>query len=236
MYYTQKLDILKKALILSLFFLCIPTIFIFLFYNNSSGLSTFFKEYFISGKSLFFPSLPYKNILWFLPKEAQFIQFSTGHLIDIILIMNLIAFVEWTGYHYYVKVCLNKNYLEQFIQGSEEHTYYLTQEQDIFFDLKEEPRLILEEGFLNIKFNKNQRLTEKTEVFHEYMTKEEYRCKIIEREILSQKSSRYRNKVSQVFCYQSSNDKLSNTLLINQTLYPQINYITDSTKPIQQEG
>ncbi len=234
MHHTQKLDILKKAIVLILFFAYIPITFIFLLYKDTPGLSAFFKEYLTSGKSLFLPFLPYNNILWFLPEEYQFIQFSIGHLIDIILIINFVAFVERSGYHYFVKVCLNENYQESFILGSEEQIFNLTRKQDIFFEIREEPRFILEEGFLDITFKKNQRLTEKTEIFHEYMTKEEYRCRIIERGILQQKSSRYRNKVSQIICYQSGSDKLSDTILINQTLYPQISY-NDSTKPIQQE-
>ena len=115
MKHSQKIDILNKILSLGLFFILIPITIIYLLSRDISNLSTFYNFYFTSGKSLFFPFLPYNNILWFLPEKDQFIQFSTGHLIDVILIMNIVAFVERSCYHYYVKVCLNKNYQEPFM-------------------------------------------------------------------------------------------------------------------------
>jgi len=66
------------------------------------------NDYINSGQSFFIPSLPYINVFWFLPKEFQFIRFNVGHLIDIIIIINLDCYMDTCFYHYYKKAYLNE--------------------------------------------------------------------------------------------------------------------------------
>jgi len=103
MHSTQKREILKKLLIIAFFFTCIPITIIYVLLRDLSSVSFLINDYFTSGYSLFFPFLPYSNII---------VRFSTGHLIDIIIMINIIALLERSGYHYYVNVCLKNNYLD----------------------------------------------------------------------------------------------------------------------------
>jgi len=103
--FTQKINTLKKISIIPFLFAGIPAVFIFLFLRDVPLLNSLFIDYVNSGTSLFLPFLPYVNIVF---------QFSTGHLIDIIIIINIISFIERSGYQYYVKVCLEKNYLDMY--------------------------------------------------------------------------------------------------------------------------
>ena len=83
----------------------IPITFIYVFFKDFFILTSLFSNYINSGNSFFLPFLSYNNILF---------QFTTGHLIDIIIIINIIGFFERIGYHYYVKVCLKNNYFEMY--------------------------------------------------------------------------------------------------------------------------
>jgi len=102
MNFTQKITKLKKVSIVPFLFASIPFAFIYLFLRDIPFLSSLFIDYVDSGNSLFFPSL-YSPIIAF--------QFTTGHLIDIIIVINIVAFLERGGY-YYVNACLKRNYLE----------------------------------------------------------------------------------------------------------------------------
>lgn len=93
----------KRLTFISLLFGSIPVAFIYLFLRDIPVLNSLFVNYVNSGTSIFFPFLPYTNIVF---------NFSTSHLIDIIIIINIIGSLERTGYHYYMNVCLKKNYLE----------------------------------------------------------------------------------------------------------------------------
>jgi hypothetical protein len=103
MHSTQKLEILKKLLIIVFFFTCIPITIIYVLLRDISSVNFLIDDYFTSGYSLFFPFLPYSNIIF---------KFSTGHLIDLIIIVNIIAILERSGYTYYVNVCLKKDYFD----------------------------------------------------------------------------------------------------------------------------
>ncbi len=102
MIFTQKITKLKKVSIVPFILASIPFAFIYLFLRDIPFLSSLFIDYVDSGNSLFFPTL-YSPIIAF--------QFTTGHLIDIIIVINIVAFLERGGY-YYVNACLKRNYLE----------------------------------------------------------------------------------------------------------------------------
>jgi hypothetical protein len=101
MYFTQKIAKLKKISIIPILIATVPFAFIYLFLRDIPFLRSLFIDYVDSGNSLFFPFLSSTTIVF---------QFTTGHLIDILIVGNIIAFLERGGYHY-VNVCLKRNYL-----------------------------------------------------------------------------------------------------------------------------
>ena len=100
---TQNITTLKNVTILPFLFTCLPIAFIYLFLRDIPLLSSLFSEYINSGTSLFFPFLS-SNIIVF--------QFTIGHLIDIIIVNNIVVLLESGGYHYYMNVCLRGIYSE----------------------------------------------------------------------------------------------------------------------------
>jgi len=99
----QKSNILKKMLLVLFLVASIPITFIYFFIKEFSLFNSLFSEYITSGNSIFLPFFSYDNII---------LYFSTGHLIDIIIMTNLIVFIERICYQYYIVVCLKTNYLE----------------------------------------------------------------------------------------------------------------------------
>ena len=95
---------LWKYLLLILFFVAgIPIVFISLCIRDISLFKSLISDYISSGNSFFVPFFSYNNIIF---------QFSTGHLIDIIIVTNIIVFIERMCYQYYMIVCLRHNYYE----------------------------------------------------------------------------------------------------------------------------
>ena len=153
MHSTQRTSKLERTSIIIVFLACIPITFIYLFLRDISLLNSFFNDYITSGTSIFLPFLPYTNIVF---------QFSTGHLIDIIIIINIITFIERGGYQYYVKICLKKNYLEIYSDP-----YFLetkgTQEEsslnsDLQISLKDEINTIINESSVEFDFYQKRRI------------------------------------------------------------------------------
>ena len=103
MHSTPKIIKKKRITLISFLFTCIPVAFLYLFMRDIPVLNSLFVNYVNSGTSIFFPYLPYSNIVF---------NFSTSHLLDIIIIINIIGVLERAGYHYYLNVCLKKDYLE----------------------------------------------------------------------------------------------------------------------------
>lgn len=100
---TRKINSLIRISIIPLFFACLPIALINSFLSFIPVLNSLFIDYVNSGTSFFLPFLSYSNIIF---------HFSTGHLIDIFIIINIIGFIERSGYQYYRDVCLKRNYLE----------------------------------------------------------------------------------------------------------------------------
>ena len=150
---TQKISKLERTSIFLVFLACVPVTFMYMFLRDISLLNSFFNDYITSGTSLFFPFLPYTNIVF---------QFSTGHLIDILIIINFITFIERGGYQYYVKVCLKKNYLELYSDP-----YFLetkgTQEEsslnsNLIIDLKDDSGITINESSVEFNFYQKSRI------------------------------------------------------------------------------
>ncbi|MBN2153217.1 MAG: hypothetical protein JW839_17315 [Candidatus Lokiarchaeota archaeon] len=63
-----------------------------------------FASYIDAGQSVFFPFIPQINLFFFLPEDAQVLPFTIGHVIDFIIIMNLVLLVNPVAYPYYKKI------------------------------------------------------------------------------------------------------------------------------------
>jgi len=153
MHSTQKITKLKKITIVSYLLACIPIAFIYLFLRDIPLLSSLFIEYVNSGTSIFLPFLTSSTIVF---------QFTTGHLIDIIIIFNIVNFLERGGYHYYVKVCLKKNYLELYPETNFLEFYETREESplnsDLLLPLKSNSGKIVNEDSDENNFDKMSRI------------------------------------------------------------------------------
>ncbi|HEY0089290.1 MAG TPA: hypothetical protein VGB37_10625, partial [Candidatus Lokiarchaeia archaeon] len=94
----------------------IATLF-YIFLKDIQILPILLKEYIDSGNSIFIPYIPYINVFWFLSEKNQVIRLSIGQLLDLIIIYNIISYIETNLYHY-IKFSIfngniqNFNYLE----------------------------------------------------------------------------------------------------------------------------
>lgn len=228
---TRKLSILNKIFIITFFFACIPVTLLYLLLKDFSSLNSFFNDYFSSGKSLFLPFLPYSNLFVILPEGDQIIKFSTGHLIDIILLINIIAFVQRSGYHYFVKVCLSNNYINSYYLDYSEQICDLSKESNIFFGLNQDSTEKLQDQVLNFKFKQNKSLPEIGNNINCYLRK------TAETNYLKQNNKLY--QISHGIYLDSFSSEVLNLLtifLVIHHLCPHISNLTNSFKIIQQEG
>ena len=153
MFSSLKINTLKRISIIPILFAFIPIVFIYMFLRDIPLLNSLFIDYINSGTSLFLPFLSSSNIVF---------QFSTGHLIDIIIIINIITCIERSGYQYYVKVCLQKNYLDLYSEaycletnGTQEESVL---NSDLIFGLKEDSGTIINESSFEINLYQKSRI------------------------------------------------------------------------------
>jgi len=215
----QRISKLERTSIILVFLACVPITFIYMFLRDFALLNSFFNEYITSGTSLFLPFLPYTNIVF---------HFSTGHLIDIIIIFNIITILERSAYQYYVKVCLEKNYLEIYSDP-----YFLetkgTQEEsslnsNLIIDLKDDSGITNNESSVEFNFSEKTRISSS-----QFSSKSGYCCSIDELHNSSKKNNR--QKIN-LFIFQ----KFSTNILTNYRLPSKNNNIfSDSNEYIQQE-
>jgi len=118
MHTIKKLVKLKIILILVLISSSFMVAFICALLKDVPIFSSLLKDYETSGNSIFFPSLTYINLLWFLPEKYQILQFSVGRLIDIIIILNCSCYIETIFYHYIKNVCINGEVRVFYYNGS----------------------------------------------------------------------------------------------------------------------
>ena len=139
---TRKIAALKRISIIPFLFACIPLVFVYLFLRDIPMLNSMFVDYVNSGLSIFFPDLPYSTIAF---------NFTTSHLIDIVIILNVIASLERTGYHYYVNVCLKRNYNEHYLEpyylGTYDSQEDTPQDLKLIYGLEENSEFLLNEQF-----------------------------------------------------------------------------------------
>ncbi len=232
---TQIQNITKFILILIIIFVSIPITLIFSFLGEIDFFISIAKDYIALGNSIFLPFLSFNNIFWFLPNKFQFIQISSGFLIDSIIITNISVLVDRIAYQYYIKVCLEEDFQESFDFDSKNQIYNLYQGSIILFGLGDEPIVPSNVLILSIKFEENESLTNNCKNKY-YFLKEKGNYVVdinniaIFQSLFKLLQYSYFLQFFYIF-YIKKFDSIS----INQYLYPQTN-IEYFTKPFQLEG
>ncbi|MHA2287341.1 MAG: hypothetical protein ACXABG_01015 [Promethearchaeota archaeon] len=156
MNFTRKITVLKGISIIPFLFACIPLVFVYLFLRDIPILNSMFVDYVNSGTSVFFPDLPFYTIVF---------NFTTSHLIDIIIILNVIASLERTGYHYYVNVCLRRNdnvlCLEPYYLGTYETQEDTSQDLNLIYGLEDGSGILTNESSDDYISNQKSKVTGK---------------------------------------------------------------------------
>jgi len=153
---------MKIICLVALFFMSILVTFILIFINDIPVLSSLFNEYITSGNSFFIPILPYINLLGFIPEEHQIFQLSLGHLLDIIIIVNIFSSIERSVYQYYTRICLSEQNLIFINMGTyffepKENLSSLSQDPNINLNLRDKSREYLKDLFLEIKIRRHRK-------------------------------------------------------------------------------
>ncbi|MFX1375818.1 MAG: hypothetical protein ACFFA0_08405, partial [Promethearchaeota archaeon] len=202
--------------------MCFPFALVYLLLREIPDLSIFFNDYCSSGSSIFIPVIPDLKLFEFVPIRNQTIQLSIGHLIDIILIMNMIALIERSGYYYYEKVCLNRKYLELCTSEYGDYSCEISPEPNILFGIDQHSRYLLKDQYFTVRFNQKNNFYENYNSYNEYLRNDRFINKFVRNGILPQIKIKIHSKKKN-FCNHHSNfHNFLNTLLINQNLHPQI--------------
>ena len=175
-------------------FICLtfPIAFFCMFLINVPVFSSLFNNFFTSGNSIFFPSFPYINIVWFLPEKIHLVQFSVGRLIDFIIIINIIYSIETSFYHYIIRVCFNGNtlmfnYIDLSFIGSKEKIDGKSQYPNKLFGFNVELINYLEDDFSNF-IKRNCQLSKKNDRYYSHFMRKRYKNIIIQDILLNRKS------------------------------------------------
>jgi len=223
---TRKINSLIRISIILISFACLPITFINSFFSFIPALNSLFVDYINSGTSFFLPFLSYSNIIF---------HFSTGHLLDIFIIFNIISFIERSGYQYYVDICLKKNYIELYSEfyfletdGKQEES---SLNSNLILNLKEDSNIIINES--SVDFYQESRIK-----VNPFRSNSECYSNIIKMKLTkfnylhnsSKKNNQHKINLS-IFQHYSTKT------LINYHLPSKNNNIfSDSNQNIQQEG
>lgn len=239
----KKLIKLKVILILCFIGLIFPVSLISMVLKDVSVLHSSYNNHIISGNSFFIPFLPNVNLLGFLPEKYQIIQFSLGHLIDIIIIANIFHWIRITVYHYYKKVCLFGEpqlftHIDSFLLSSIGKILEQSQDSDILFGLRNDLRENLKDKFLNI-IERKHRLNERIDSSYDNLSRIRHRNNNIQNRLIHKKyefflKTLYKNP--QLFCYHSNIEKILIFRSKNHYQYPVINNFTDFNNHFLREG
>jgi len=127
--------------VLIFIFSCLPVAFIFIILRYIPVIFSLIEAYVNSGSSFFIPFIPNINLLSFLPGKGQTIGLTLGQLFDIIIMVNLLCYIESSIYHFFKKKYLNEllqeiSCLDLNCLTTEEKIYLMSQEQDNQFELE----------------------------------------------------------------------------------------------------
>lgn len=216
MHSTRKISILKRISVILLFFAYVPITFTYMFLRDIPLLNSLFNNYISSSTSLFLPFLSSSNIVF---------QFSTGHLIDIIIIINIIAFIDRGIYQYYMNV--EKNYLETYLEpyflGTRETQEESSQISNLIIGLKYDSSTTINESSVEFNFYQKGRINNS-----QFSSKSGYYSSINKLHNCSKKNNRHKINL---FIFQ----KFSINTLTNYHLPSKNNIFSDSNENIQQE-
>lgn len=240
---SKKLIKLKVILILGFICLLLPVSLLSMVLKDVPVLSSIFNNYVSSGNSFFIPFLPNVNLLGFLPEKYQIIQFSFGHLIDIIIIANIFHWILSSIYHYYKKFCLFGEpqlftRINLFLLSPKGKDYRRPQDSDIVFGLRDNSRENFIDKFLNAIETKSIG-NERTDMSYDNLSIIRFRNNNIQNRLFHKKSefslkTLYKNL--RLFCYHSNIEKNLIFHSKNHYHYPVINNFTDFNNYFLREG
>ncbi|MGB5910861.1 MAG: hypothetical protein WBH31_06685 [Promethearchaeia archaeon] len=180
MHYCKKKRNLKTLSVLVFIFSCLPIAFIFILLRYIPIGISLIEAYVNSGSSFFIPFIPNINLLSFLPEKGQIIGLTLGQLIDIIIVVNLICYVESSIYHFFKKKYLNEELQEiscldlNFIT-TEEKLYFSSQEQEGLFGLENDLVYSLNKDIFDKTFGKTFIDNEEDQLFYYFYNHEQNR-------------------------------------------------------------
>ncbi|MFX0025215.1 MAG: hypothetical protein ACFE8M_02280 [Candidatus Hermodarchaeota archaeon] len=108
-YCNKKPKKIRSLSVLFFIFLCLPIAFIFILLRFIPQALPLMEAYINSGSSIFIPFIPNINLL---PEKNQLIGLTLGHLIDIIIIAEILGFIEISIYHLFKKKYFNEQFNE----------------------------------------------------------------------------------------------------------------------------
>jgi len=151
-------------------------------------ISSVIKEYIESGKSFFLPSIPYYNLLIEISQRFPNANFTTGHLLDLIIIINLVFYIESSIYHYLKKVYFNGGIFSYCESSSLEYygIYSLDKNSEKHISIEK----IIPYDFLEAFFDdktRNNSLTERINYYSYYLNKKKVKEKQSYKNLLSKK-------------------------------------------------
>ena len=166
-------------IILVVFITSFPVAFMCMFIKDVPVLSSLFDDYILTGKSIFIQILPNINILWFLPQDVQITYFSIGHLLDIIIIVNIMFYIETNVYHYVKWSSSNEEALAFICKSSNSlrpdgELYVFSKNIDLFYGLSDESEYCFDKKLFNIKKEKRSRKNEGFDIFYDNLNKKLY--------------------------------------------------------------
>jgi len=165
----KQLKIIPILIFITLSFLA--TLF-YIFLKDIQIVPILLKNYIDSGNSIFFPYIPHINIFGFLPEKDQ-VCLNIGQLLDLIIIYNIISYIETNSYHY-IKMAIINGDIQKFNYEELEPNKYKERNNSIFpnpeenLDLENEIRYFFEELSLN-STKKQCKLNKKRNFFNYHL-------------------------------------------------------------------
>ncbi|TXT66726.1 MAG: hypothetical protein BAJALOKI1v1_260024 [Promethearchaeota archaeon] len=121
----KRINKLKLILVISSISFSFLFILLLVVLKDIPILSSLIKNYIDCGESIFIPSIPTQNLIGGISERFPNANFTLGHLIDLLIIINIVLYTEASIYHYIKRVCLTNyrcGYLEFTVLNYSEKT------------------------------------------------------------------------------------------------------------------
>jgi len=209
-----------------------------MFLRDVPVLLSLLEKYFTSGNSFFFPFITNINILWFLPEKYQIISLSIGQLIDILIIINIISYIDSSFYHYVKNICLNNEsltftFLDLYTFGNNGELRTQSQDPNIIAGLEDGSKF--DRRLLNNKIRKKWHLKKRIDSFYHYCGNKKGCISIIQHKKFNLTFYNLYKFLRDFYCY-SAFKILSIFRLKNRYFPPNINVSTNVDGLFQREG